>query len=148
MGGSHIVRQGRNALFYKKPFDTEWETVQEYLVRLESDILKHWCLTAKDILARIQYEDEQLSALGDLLMDGTLISIQPGSSGMDLKRLDIIIEIFETVHLLRKKGHVINAAVLFQPLSGLWIEMDLAQWNGDVLDNYIRLVGCPKQPSQ
>lgn len=148
MGGAHIVRQGRNALFYKKPLDTEWETIQEYLVRLESDILKNWCLSAKDILARIQYEDEQLSTHGDLLMDKTLISIQPGSSGMDLKRLDVIIEIFETAHLLRKKGHVINTAVLFQPLSGLWIEMDLAEWNGQVLDTYIRLVGCPKQLTQ
>jgi hypothetical protein len=81
-------------------------------------------------------------------MDKTLISIQPGSSGMDLKRLDVIIEIFETAHLLRKKGHVINTAVLFQPLSGLWIEMDLAEWNGQVLDTYIRLVGCPKQLTQ
>jgi hypothetical protein len=78
-------------------------------------------------------------------MDRTLISIQPGSSGMDLKRLDIIIELFETVHLLRKKGHGIDKAVLFQPLSGLWIEMDLANWNGEVLDNYIRQVGCTKQ---
>jgi hypothetical protein len=143
MGGTYIVRQGRNALFYKRPSSQDWDSIKTYLENLEFHILKSWCSTATDILARIQYEDEQLSAQGDLLMDKTLITIQPGSSGMDLKRLDTIIEIFETVHLLRIKGHVIDSAVLFQPLSGLWLEMNLTDWNGAALDTYLRKVCTP-----
>lgn len=145
MGGTHVVRQGRNALFYKKPTETEWESVQTYLQRLENDILKNWCLTATDILARITYSDEELTVQGDLLMDKTLISIQQGSSSYDMKRLDNIIELFETTHLLRKNGHIINAIALFQPLSGLWVEMDVSQWDGKVLDAYLRKIASRKK---
>ena len=71
-------------------------------------------------------------------MDKTLVLIQPGSSGLDMRRLEILIELFETVHLMRKKGHTIESAVLFQPLSGLWMELDVKTWCGESLDHYLR----------
>jgi len=138
MGGTHIVRQGRNALFYRQPTTENWSTVTLFLKALEQHIINPWTNTATDILARIQYEDEQLTATADLIMDKTLILIQPGSSGLDLRRLEVLIELFETVHLLRKKGLQIESAVLFQPLSGLWLEIDVTHWNGTTLDDYIR----------
>jgi hypothetical protein len=39
---------------------------------------------------------------------------------------------------MRQKGHTINKVVLFQPLTGLWLEMDIADWDGSELDTYIR----------
>lgn len=138
MGGTHIVRQGRNKFFYRQPTEENWNTVRPFLKVLEAEILTPWAHSATDILARTQYEDEQIISTADLIMDKTLIMIQPGSSGLDLRRLEILIELFETVHLMRKKGHVIESAVLFQPLSGLWMELDVIKWSGTVLDNYIR----------
>ena len=138
MGGTHIVRQGRNALFYRQPTDEAWSTVTGFLKALEKHIILPWTNSATDILARIHYEDEQLTATADLIMDKTVILIQPGSSALDMRRLEILIELFETVHLLRKKGLQIESAVLFQPLSGLWLEIDVKNWCGITLDNYIR----------
>ena len=138
MGGTHIVKQGRNALFYKKPTPGDWSTVTEFLHRLEKDILKGWAQTSSDILARVTYEDIQVCTTADLLMDTTLIMIHPGSSANEMRRLETLIEIFFTTHLIRKLGHKIETAALFQPLSGLWIEMDLRLWNGSELDNFLR----------
>jgi hypothetical protein len=138
MGGTHIVKQGRNALFFKQPTQQEWTSVKEYLTRLESDILQNWCTNAQDILARVQYEDEQLIVCADLLLENTLIMINTGSTANEMKRLETLVELFETVHLIRQKGFLIKSAALFQPLSGLFIEMDMSNWDGTVLDNYIR----------
>jgi hypothetical protein len=138
MGGTHVVKQGRNALFFKQPNKDDWNTVKNYLIRLESDILQNWCSNSQDILARVQYEDEQITTSADLVMDQTLIQIHSGSSLNDLKRLEIIVELFETVHLIRKTGTSITTAALFQPLSGIWLEFDLTAWDGTVLDTYIR----------
>jgi hypothetical protein len=138
MGGTHIVKQGRNALFYKKPCAQDWAVVSEFLQRLEKDILKNWAQNAGDILARVQYEDEQVGTTADLLMDATLVTIQPGSTVLEMRRLETLIEVFFTAHLIRKLGHKIETVALFQPLSGLWIEMDLREWDGEELDNYLR----------
>jgi hypothetical protein len=138
MGGTHIVKQGRNALFYKKPTPVDWSTVTDFLHRLEKDILKGWAQTASDILARVQYEDIEVCTTADLLMDTTLITIYPGSSALEMRRLETLIEIFFTTHLIRKLGHKVETAALFQPLSGLWIEMDLRTWNGSELDAFLR----------
>jgi len=138
MGGTHIVRQGRNAFFYRMPTKENWDTVTDFLKALEKEIIAPWLNSATHVLARIQYEDEQIYVTADLLMDATLILIQPGSSGLDLRRLEILIELLETVHLLRKKGLLIESAVLFQPLSGLWIEIDIKNWSGETLDRYLR----------
>jgi hypothetical protein len=138
MGAIHMVRQGRNALFYRQPTGAELGEVNEFLERLESDIITQWCSDAQIILARVQYEDEQLTTSADIIMDSTLVQIQPGSNGNDLKRLEILIELFATVHLMRKMGNKITSAALFQPLSGLWIEMNLDSWDGEILDTYLR----------
>ncbi len=138
MGGTHIVKQGRNALFYKQPKEHDWKYVKEYLERLESDILMNWCVNAQDILARVEYDDEQLLVCADLVMENTLIQINPGTTANEMKRLEILVELFETVHLIRQKGFLIKSAAIFQPLSGLWIEMDLSSWDGSVLDKHIR----------
>ena len=138
MGGTHIVKQGRNALFFKQPSQQEWASVKEYLIRLESDILQNWCTNSQDILARVQYEDEQLIVCADLLLENTLIMINTGSTANEMKRLETLVELFETVHLIRQKGFLIKSAALFQPLSGLFIEIDISNWDGTVLDNYIR----------
>ena len=138
MGGTHLVRQGRNAFFYRMPAKENWQTITGFLKALEKEIITPWLNSATHVLARIQYEDEQLYVTADLLMDATLILIQPGSSGTDLRRLETLIELLETVHLLRKKGLLIESAVLFQPLSGLWLEIDIKNWCGDTLDNYLR----------
>jgi hypothetical protein len=94
--------------------------------------------SATDILARVQYEDEELFATADLVIDKTLIMFNPGSSANDMRRLEILLELFETAHLMRKKGQLIESVVLFQPLSGLWMEIDIKTWSGEVLDAYIR----------
>ena len=138
MGGTHVVKQGRNALFFKQPTAQEWTSVKTYLSRLEKDILQNWCNDAQDILARVQYEDEQLIVCADLLMENTLVMINPGSTANEMKRLEILVELFETVHLIRQKGFLIHKAAIFQPLSGLFIEMDLTNWDGTILDNHIR----------
>lgn len=138
MGGTHVVKQGRNALFFKKPTQDDWNSVMEYLSRLEKDILLNWCNNSQDILARVQYEDEQLIVCADLIMENTLIQINSGSTANEMKRLDVLVELFETVHLIRQKGFLIKSAAIFQPLSGLWIEMDLTNWDGSVLDKHIR----------
>ena len=138
MGGTYIVRQGRNALFYRQPNAAELASVTEFLVALERDVLTEWCKTNKDILARVQYEDEELSAEADLIMDTTMLQIQSGSTNSDLKRLEVLVELFETAHLMRLKGFVINKVVLFQALTGLWLEMDLSKWDGTLLDRYLR----------
>jgi hypothetical protein len=138
MGGTHLVRQGRNAFFYRMPAKENWQTITGFLKALEKEIITPWLNSATHVLARIQYEDEQLYVTADLLMDATLILIQPGSSGTDLRRLETLIELLETVHLLRKKGLLIESAVLFQPLSGLWLEIDIKNWCGDTLDSYLR----------
>lgn len=138
MGGTHVVKQGRNALFFKQPTKEEWASVKDYLIRLEDDILHNWCTNSQDMLARVQYEDEQLIICADLLMENTLIMINPGSTANEMKRLEILVELFETVHLIRQKGFLINSAGIFQPLTGLFIEMDLSKWDGTVLDSHIR----------
>jgi len=138
MGGVHMVKQGRNAIFYRQPTPAEWAQTHEFLNRLESDIITPWCTDSQVILARVQYEDEQISTCADILMDTTLVQILPGSTGGDLKRLEILIELFATVHLMRRMGNKITSAALFQPLSGLWIEMDMSSWDGQVLDAYLR----------
>ena len=138
MGGTHVVKHGRNALFFKQPTPQDWSTIKDYLMRLETDILQDWCINSQDILARIQYEDEQLIASADLVMENTLVQINSGSSANDMKRLDVLVELFETVHLIRQKGFLIKLAAIFQPLSGLWIEMDLSDWDGAALDKHIR----------
>jgi len=138
MGGTHVIKQGRNALFFKQPTKDEWASVKEYLLQLETDILQNWCTNSQDILARVQYEDEQLIVCADLLMENTLVMINPGSSANEMKRLEILVELFETVHLIRQKGFLIKSASIFQPLSGLFIEMDLSKWDGTILDNHIR----------
>ena len=138
MGGTHIVKSGRNALFYKKPTNHDWNSISDFLYRLEKDILKTWTQTTVDILARVQYEDEQVTATADLLLDSTLVMIQSGSSAIEMRRLETLVEIFFTVHLIRKMGHKVETVALFQPLSGLWIEMDLHKWDGTDLDNFLR----------
>ena len=138
MGGAHTVRQGRNLLFYRQPGPKEWATVRDYLVRLETDIIQNWVINAEHILARVQYEDEQITATADILMDSSLVQIQPGSSATDLKRLEVLVELFATAHLMRDKGFTVNTVVLFQPLSGLWLEMDISTWDGTILDTYLR----------
>ena len=138
MGGTHTVRQGRNLLFYRQPGPKEWATVRDYLVRLETDIIQNWVINAEHILARVQYEDEQITATADILMDSSLVQIQPGSSATDLKRLEVLVELFATAHLMRDKGFTVNTVVLFQPLSGLWLEMDISTWDGTILDTYLR----------
>jgi hypothetical protein len=138
MGGTYIVRQGRNALFYRQPTPTEFGMIHEFLKALEDQIIAPWCKTNKDIVARPTHEDEQLTAQADLIMDTTMVQIQPGSSPADMKRLELLVELFETAHLMRQKGHTINKVVLFQPLTGLWLEMDIADWDGSELDTYIR----------
>lgn len=138
MGGTHVVKQGRNALFYKQPKPEDWLSVKDYLTRLESDILTNWCADAQDILARVEYEDEQLIVCADLIMENTLIQINSGTTANDMKRLEILVELFETVHLIRQKGILIERAAIFQPLTGLWTEMDLTTWDGTHLDKYIR----------
>jgi DNA helicase-2/ATP-dependent DNA helicase PcrA len=138
MGGTHVVKQGRNALFFKQPNKDDWNSVKNYLIRLESDILQNWCSNSQDILARVQYEDEQLIVCADLIMENTLICFNSGTSSNDMKRLEILVELFETVHLIRQKGFIIKTAAIFQPLSGLWIEMDLSNWDGTILDKHIR----------
>ena len=138
MGGTYIVRQGRNALFYRQPTLTEFATIHEFLFALESQIIAVWCKTNKEILARVLYEDEQLTAQADLIMDNTLVQIQQGGSPTEMKRLEILVELFETAHLMRTKGYKIDKVVLFQPLTGLWLEMDISAWNGAALDAYIR----------
>ena len=110
----------------------------DYLSRLEKDILLNWCSNSQDILARVQYEDEQLIVCADLIMENTLIQINSGSTANEMKRLDVLVELFETVHLIRQKGFLIKSAAIFQPLSGLWIEMDLSNWDGTILDKHIR----------
>jgi len=138
LGGTHIVRQGRNAYFYKQPTKQDWQIVGSFLDALEKEIVTPLLTSATDILARIQYEDEELTATADLVIDKTLILFQQGSSGLDMRRLETLLELFETVHLMRKKGHVIESAVLFQPLSGLWLELDVKTWSGETLDAYLR----------
>jgi hypothetical protein len=138
MGGTHVIKNGRNSLFYKKPTSQEWLTIREFLYRLEKDILKTWAQTSIDILARVQYEDEQVTTIADLLLDTTLVIISPGSSHLEMRRLETLVETLFTVHLIRKQGHKIETAALFQPLSGLWIEMDLRTWDGTDLDKIIR----------
>jgi hypothetical protein len=138
MGGTHVVKQGRNALFFKQPAQEHWQTVIEYLSRLEKDILLNWCNNSQDILARVQYEDEQLIVCADLIMENTLIIINSGSTANEMKRLELLVEVFETVHLIRQKGFLLKTAAIFQPLSGLWIEMDISNWDGSVLDKHIR----------
>lgn len=138
MGGTHVVKDGRNALFFKQPTKDDWLTVRDYLAKLDSDILQNWCSNSQDILARVQYDDEQLIVCADLIMEHTLIHFNTGSSANEMKRLEILVEIFETVHLIRQKGFLITTAAIFQPLSGMWIEMDLSEWDGSVLDKYIR----------
>ena len=138
MGGTHIVKHGRNALFYKKPVAQDWAVISDFLQRLEKDILKDWAQTTGDILARVQYEDEQVGTVADLLMDTTLVMLQPGSVVNEMRRLETLIEVFFTAHLMRKLGHKIETVALFQPLSGLWIEMDIRDWNGVELDAYLR----------
>jgi hypothetical protein len=71
-------------------------------------------------------------------MDNSLVQIQPGSSATDLKRLEILVELFATAHLMRKSNYTVNTVVLFQPLSGLWLEMDISTWDGQTLDTYLR----------
>lgn len=138
LGGTHIVRQGRNAYFYRQPSKENWIQVKGFLDSLEKEIVSPWVNSATDILARIQYEDEEITTTADLVIDKTLILFQQGSSGLDMRRLEIILELLETVHLMRKKGHLIESAVLFQPLSGLWMELDIKLWSGEILDSYIR----------
>lgn len=138
MGGTNIVRQGRNALFYRQPTAAEFAEIHEFLGTLEEQVITPWCKTNKDIVARPQYEDEQLTAQADLIMDKTMVQIQSGTSPADMKRLELLVELFETAYLMRQKGHTIHKVVLFQPLSGLWLEMDIADWNGHELDQYIR----------
>ena len=86
----------------------------------------------------MEYEDEQLIVCADLIMENTLIQINSGTTANDMKRLEILVELFETVHLIRQKGILIERAALFQPLTGLWTEMDLTTWDGTHLDKYIR----------
>jgi AAA domain/UvrD-like helicase C-terminal domain len=138
MGGTHTVRQGRNLLFYRQPNKTEWDSVRDYLVKLESEILTVWAINAQHILARVQYEDEELTTSADIVMDKALVQIQSGSSANELKRLELLVELFATAHLIRKAGYTIDTVVLFQPLSGLWMEMDVSAWSGDTLDAYLR----------
>jgi len=138
LAGAHTVRQGRNALFYRQPSPPEWASVKDYLAQLDKDIIQGWCQNAKDMLARVQYEDEQIIATADLIMDNTVVQIHTGSTMSDMKRLEVLIEIFLTVHLIRKLGHQITTAVLFQPLTGYWMEMDLSTWEGSALDTYVR----------
>lgn len=138
LGGTHIVRQGRNAYFYRQPTKEHWLHVKGFLQSLEKDIVNPWLTSASDLLARIQYEDEEITTTADLVIDKTLILFQSGSSSLDMRRLEIILELLETVHLMRKKGQAIESAVLFQPLSGLWMEIDVKTWSGDILDMYLR----------
>jgi hypothetical protein len=147
MGGTHVVKDGRNALFFKQPTKDDWLTVRDYLAKLDTDILQNWCSNSQDILARVQYDDEQLIVCADLIMENTLIHFNTGSTPNEMKRLEILVEIFETVHLIRQKGFLITTAAIFQPLSGMWIEMDLSQWDGSVLDKYIR-AKIPIAPEQ
>jgi hypothetical protein len=138
LAGTHIVRQGRNAYFYRQPTKENWLHVKGFLQSLEKDIVNPWLTSASDLLARIQYEDEEITTTADLVIDNTLILFQAGSSGLDMRRLEIILELLETVHLMRKKGQAIESAVLFQPLSGLWMEIDVKTWSGEILDMYLR----------
>lgn len=138
MAGTHIVKQGRNALFFKKPTQEDWQTVTEYLDRLEKDILSKWVANSKDLLARVQYEDEQLIVCADLVIENTLVTFNSGTNPGEMKRLEVLVELFETVHLIRQRGLLIKSAAIFQPLSGLWIEMDLSKWDGGLLDKHIR----------
>jgi hypothetical protein len=138
MGGTHIVKQGRNLLFYRQPKPAEWASVRDYLCRLENDILQNWVINAETILARVQYEDEELTASADLIMDKALVQIQHGSTLQEMKRLELLVELFAQAHLVRTLGYEINTVVLFQPLSGLWLEMDITDWDGETLDAYLR----------
>jgi hypothetical protein len=138
LGGTHIVRQGRNAYFYRLPTKDNWQQVKGFLEAIEKEIVSQLTNSATDILARVQYEDEELFATADLIIDKTLIMFNPGSSANDMRRLEILLELFETAHLIRKKGQLIESVVLFQPLSGLWMEIDIKTWSGEVLDAYIR----------
>ena len=138
MGGTHIVRQGRNLLFYRQPTAEDWSVVREFLCKLESEILNNWIINAETILARVQYEDEQLTTSADIIIDRALVQIQPGSSANEMRRLELLVELFATAHLIRSAGYVIETVVLFQPLSGLWLEMDIIGWDGAFLNEYLR----------
>jgi len=138
MGGTHIVRQGRNLLFYRQPTSEDWSVVREFLCKLESEILNNWIINAETILARVQYEDEQLTTSADIIIDKALVQIQPGGSANDMRRLELLVELFATAHLIRSAGYLIETVVLFQPLSGLWLEMDVKDWDGSFLNEYLR----------
>ena len=138
MGGTHIVRQGRNIVFYRQPTKENWATVTKFLYKLETEILNTWVINTDTILARVQYEDEELTTSADILMDKALVQIQSGSTTADLRKLELLVELFATAHLIRKQGYTIESVVLFQPLSGTWIEMDIRTWDGSVLDAYLR----------
>ena len=138
MGGAHTVRQGRNLMFYRQPTKPDWASVREFLCQLEDEILNNWIVNAQTILARVLYEDEQLTTTADLIMDKALVQIQAGSTLHELRRLELLVELFATAHLIRSQGYTIDTVVLFQPLSGLWLEMDIKDWSGDYLDTYLR----------
>ena len=108
------------------------------MCQLEDEILNNWIVNAQTILARVLYEDEQLTTTADLIMDKALVQIQAGSTLHELRRLELLVELFATAHLIRSHGYTIDTVVLFQPLSGLWLEMDIKDWSGDYLDTYLR----------
>jgi len=138
IGLCRTLAAGRSGVVAALPGVREFARIQPFLTELRSKIaalLKQ----ATYVLSRCTVEiAPDITGTADLLVDETAWFFVAGESPSELQRLDRLVAILLTVHGLRKAGYKVEAATLYQPLTGLTVSWPLPAASFDLLCGYVQ----------
>jgi hypothetical protein len=138
IGLCRALASGRSGVVAALPGVREFARIQPFLTELRSKIAT-LLKPATYVLSRCTVEvAPDVTGTADLLVDEVAWFFIAGESPSELQRLDRLLSILLTVHGLRKAGYKVEAATLYQPLTGLTVSWSLPAAAFDLLCGYIQ----------
>ena len=130
IGLCRSLADGRSGVLTNLPGEREWTRCREFLTVTRSRIaaLVETNKTAQ-ILCRVQVDlVPGVVAEADMLVGSTAWFFVPGDGVSELQRLERMVCVLLTVHALRAAGHAVTRVCMFQMITGVSLEWDVADW--------------------
>lgn len=141
VGLCRALSEGRSGVLTNLPGAREWSRCAGFLDDLRKRIADLTAANKKTpILCRVQAElVEGVMTEADMLIGNTAWFFVSGDKASELHRLDRLMAILLTVHALREAGHMVKTIMLFQIITGLTMELSVADWlKSELLKSFIQ----------
>lgn len=130
IGLCRALAEGRSGVLTNLPGEREWTRCRDFLTALRSRIAALVeANKASQILCRVQADlVAGVVAEVDMLVGSTAWFFVPGDGVSELQRLERMVCVLLTVHALRNAGHAVTRVCMFQMITGVSLEWDVAEW--------------------